>query len=327
MKPGKPLTFATLSLPQQGGRTMLVFGLPGAIAPANEASASHVWLASTLVDPGFGAAEPPRRPALRARLVFVAADERAATHLMSHTATRRQPRVELRVLPPSGAASAAADGGLGGAAAAEDGGAVRAGARCCPGASVLNRAGARCPEPCGAMLRHAALAARRLCSDIKLDPERPEYHRCTLVWAASPEAAEAASARAEGVGGAVAPADAAGGAALGVEALQLWAVSTGNQISSRLLSARCGGVGSGRSRRLRLGWRVGEGAGARASPPHVRISGACAVGRGGASDTRCPAAVRECPRVRTLPPGPPMRCWRYRAPRARWLEGRSCRRF
>ncbi|PNG99499.1 Molybdopterin biosynthesis protein CNX1, partial [Tetrabaena socialis] len=28
MKPGKPLTFATLTLPQQGGRQMLVFGLP-----------------------------------------------------------------------------------------------------------------------------------------------------------------------------------------------------------------------------------------------------------------------------------------------------------
>jgi gephyrin len=63
-------------------------------------------------------------------------------------------------------------------------------------------------------------------SALKLDPERPEYHRATICYGRYPETAGAAAA------GAVAAA--VGGA----DACVWYAVSTGNQISSRLLSAR-----------------------------------------------------------------------------------------
>lgn len=80
--------------------------------------------------------------------------------------------------------------------------------------------------------------AARLTSDLKLDPERPEYHRATLQWSRVPPgtpaaaAASAASGTSEGRGD---EGQADGGLPGGFE---LWAVSTGNQISSRLLSAR-----------------------------------------------------------------------------------------
>eukprot|EP00198_Chlamydomonas_reinhardtii_P008997 XP_001698334.1 molybdenum cofactor biosynthesis protein [Chlamydomonas reinhardtii] len=116
MKPGKPLTFATLTLPQQGGRQMLVFGLPG--NPVSSFVCFHLVVLPALRKMG-GWAEPQLR----------------------------------RV-------------------------------------------------------------AARLAVDIKLDPERPEYHRCTLQWGPPPLGSTPALKAA------------------------LWAVSTGNQISSRLLSAR-----------------------------------------------------------------------------------------
>ncbi|KAG2490454.1 hypothetical protein HYH03_011090 [Edaphochlamys debaryana] len=136
MKPGKPLTFATLDLQEQGGRQMLVFGLPG--NPVSSFVCFH-----------------------------------------------------LVVLP-----------------------------------ALRKMAGWAVPG-----LRRVAA---RLTADLRLDPERPEYHRCTLQWgpepppntplAASPPAsASASSAAASGPG---------------LAACEWWAVSTGNQISSRLLSAR-----------------------------------------------------------------------------------------
>ena len=54
----------------------------------------------------------------------------------------------------------------------------------------------------------------RLAQSIKLDPERPEYHRATLQFGICPSRK------------------------LAEEKEEFWAVSTGNQISSRLLSAR-----------------------------------------------------------------------------------------
>ncbi len=59
----------------------------------------------------------------------------------------------------------------------------------------------------------------RLSTAIKMDPERPEYHRATLQWSKCPIAVEGGSGGAE-------------------EEWAWWAVSTGNQVSSRLLSAR-----------------------------------------------------------------------------------------
>jgi gephyrin len=58
-----------------------------------------------------------------------------------------------------------------------------------------------------------------LTQDLGLDPTRPEYHRATVQYS-------------------LPPAGYAGPAPEGESALRWWAVSTGNQISSRLLSAR-----------------------------------------------------------------------------------------
>lgn len=72
----------------------------------------------------------------------------------------------------------------------------------------------------------------RITSDLKLDPERPEYHRATICYGSCPAASpgsQAASTQLPG-GGASAPSP-------GEEPVW-YAVSTGNQISSRLLSAR-----------------------------------------------------------------------------------------
>ena len=54
----------------------------------------------------------------------------------------------------------------------------------------------------------------RLAQSIKLDPERPEYHRATLLFGKCPSGA------------------------IEEDKEEFWAVSTGNQINSRLLSAR-----------------------------------------------------------------------------------------
>ncbi|GFR45630.1 hypothetical protein Agub_g7038 [Astrephomene gubernaculifera] len=135
MKPGKPLTFATLSIAEQGGRQMMVFGLPG-----NPVSS------------------------------FVC--------------------FNLVVLP-----------------------------------ALRKLAGWQRPE-----LRRVAAC---LTSDIRLDPERPEYHRATLVWSCEPPPGTAAAA----THGSSQEAAAVEGEK-GLAGFQFWAVSTGNQISSRLLSAR-----------------------------------------------------------------------------------------
>ncbi|PNW77779.1 hypothetical protein CHLRE_10g451400v5 [Chlamydomonas reinhardtii] len=150
MKPGKPLTFATLTLPQQGGRQMLVFGLPG--NPVSSFVCFHLVVLPALRKMG-GWAEPQLR----------------------------------RV-------------------------------------------------------------AARLAVDIKLDPERPEYHRCTLQWGPPPlgstpalKAAVAEAAAAQDPLHAPPPPpphEASAHGAAGLGSMELWAVSTGNQISSRLLSAR-----------------------------------------------------------------------------------------
>jgi len=122
MKPGKPLTFATLQVPAQGGgtRPMMVFGLPG--NPVSSFVCFH-----------------------------------------------------LVVLP-----------------------------------ALRKMAGWSLP-----LLRRVSV---RLTCPLKLDPERPEYHRATLQWSRCP------------VPGGVEGAD--------PEVWCWWALSTGNQISSRLLSAR-----------------------------------------------------------------------------------------
>ncbi|KAG2449667.1 hypothetical protein HYH02_005196 [Chlamydomonas schloesseri] len=154
MKPGKPLTFATLELPPQqgggGGRQMLVFGLPG--NPVSSFVCFHLVVLPALRKMG-GWAEPGLR----------------------------------RV-------------------------------------------------------------AARLAVDIRLDPERPEYHRCTLQWGPPPPGsapalkaavAEAAAAQ-DPLHAPPPPSHAMPGHGAGelLASQELWAVSTGNQISSRLLSAR-----------------------------------------------------------------------------------------
>jgi gephyrin len=63
----------------------------------------------------------------------------------------------------------------------------------------------------------------KLTSPVKLDPERPEYHRATIAYGACPSLS--------GGGGGGGGGGAGGGACW-------YAVSTGNQISSRILSAR-----------------------------------------------------------------------------------------
>jgi gephyrin len=67
----------------------------------------------------------------------------------------------------------------------------------------------------------------RLTAPVRLDPERPEYHRATVAFGRCPAPAAAAAAAAGGRHG-----DEPGGGAC------WYAVSTGNQISSRILSAR-----------------------------------------------------------------------------------------
>eukprot|EP00798_Chlamydomonas_sp_ICE-L_P023127 gene23127-30328_t len=66
------------------------------------------------------------------------------------------------------------------------------------------------------MLRRVSV---RICHDLRLDHERPEYHRCTISWCRCP----VSGLTVEGVS---------------PDAFSWWALSTGNQISSRLLSAR-----------------------------------------------------------------------------------------
>ncbi|GLI59317.1 hypothetical protein VaNZ11_001172 [Volvox africanus] len=141
MKPGKPLTFATLTLQEQGGRKMLIFGLPG-----NPVSS------------------------------FVC--------------------FNLVVLP-----------------------------------ALRKMAGWASPE-----LRRVAA---RLTSDLKLDPERPEYHRATLQWSLVPAGTRtsATSATAASSDDSTSPSGPQP-QPQPLGACELWAISTGNQISSRLLSAR-----------------------------------------------------------------------------------------
>ncbi|MEW5308598.1 MAG: hypothetical protein WDW38_000543 [Sanguina aurantia] len=75
----------------------------------------------------------------------------------------------------------------------------------------------------------------RLASSLRLDPERPEYHRATLVWCSKNPAAPTSSSDPSSADASPALPAAAGETGFGFE---LWALSTGNQISSRLLSAR-----------------------------------------------------------------------------------------
>ncbi len=79
--------------------------------------------------------------------------------------------------------------------------------------------------------------AARLASDLRLDPERPEYHRATLQWSTTPPGSPAAAASCS-VDAPSPQEPQAGARAPVLGACQLWALSTGNQISSRLLSAR-----------------------------------------------------------------------------------------
>ncbi|KXZ48662.1 hypothetical protein GPECTOR_26g565 [Gonium pectorale] len=74
--------------------------------------------------------------------------------------------------------------------------------------------------------------AARLAAPLRLDPERPEYHRCTLQWSPPPPGSPAAAAAAAVATAAAEPPSSP------LAGHELWAVSTGNQISSRLLSAR-----------------------------------------------------------------------------------------
>jgi hypothetical protein len=67
----------------------------------------------------------------------------------------------------------------------------------------------------------------RLATPLKMDPERPEYHRATLYYGPPPPGLAQQQQQQEQGG---APAAGAG--------CDWWAISTGNQISSRLLSAR-----------------------------------------------------------------------------------------
>ena len=74
----------------------------------------------------------------------------------------------------------------------------------------------------------------RLAAAVKLDRERPEYHRATLCYGPPPPAVAAALAG-EGAGGSGGGSGSGSGSGSGC----VWyALSTGNQISSRLLSAR-----------------------------------------------------------------------------------------
>ena len=97
-------------------------------------------------------------------------------------------------------------------------------------------------------LPHPALAPSlqvRLAQSLKMDPERPEYHRVTLQWSRwghglcnyrvdFPHVTSDVNCllcRRPGTSGAEGVDD----------SFAWWAVSTGNQISSRLLSARWAG--------------------------------------------------------------------------------------
>ena len=152
MKPGKPLTFATIDLPPgeggAAGRRMLVFGLPGARA----ACPSRLQSRST----------PRTRtlPALSLRF----------SHPRTKTPLGTLPQNPLTLPPPPGnPVSSFVCFSL-------------------VAVPVLRKMGGW-PEP-GLRRIHVTLTA-----GVRLDPERPEYHRATLQYGPPPGSAAGAELR------------------------------------------------------------------------------------------------------------------------------------
>lgn len=254
MKPGKPLTFATLDLPDARGK-LLVFGLPGVQGVRWLRTGVQLWRRAS-------AHAPSGRMPGRAQLLTPASTALNA-HIVVHACALlppcRQPCQQLCLLQPRGRAGAAQDVRLAAAAAAARAGERRARARLAPSHPATGRRPAA--QSRRAARRSSLAIAADACvqvvttSPLKLDPERPEYHRVVLQYGrcvcalsvqlhaplcmctnAIVQARVHAQSACRMRSAAPRRLPASCGAAAGQ--LGWFATTTGNQISSRLLSAR-----------------------------------------------------------------------------------------